>query len=73
MQSQEQSQEADHSIEEASPAQEREIDSLTAEFDALLERMQTPEARAGADRLFSASPEELAQAAADAALKRVEP
>lgn len=29
------------------------------EFDAMFERMQTPEARAGVEALFNASPEEL--------------
>ena len=35
------------------------LDTLTAEFDALLERMQTPESQAAMDRVFYASPEEL--------------
>ena len=43
------------------------LDTLTAEFDALLERMQTPEARAAMERAFNASPEELGRAAAAAA------
>lgn len=43
------------------------LDTLTAEFDALLERMQTPEVRAATRRAFDASPDELRQAAMDAA------
>ena len=43
------------------------LDTLTAEFDALLVQMQTPEARAAMDRAFNASPEELGRAAVDAA------
>jgi antitoxin Phd len=39
------------------------LDALTAEFDALLERMQKPEVRAGIHAGLSASPAELAQAA----------
>lgn len=39
------------------------LDELTAEFDTLLERMQTPEARAGLRDAFRASPEELSRAA----------
>jgi hypothetical protein len=36
---------------------------LTAEFDALLDRMQTPEARAAMRDAFSTSPDELGRAA----------
>jgi len=43
------------------------LDTLSTEFDALLDRMQTPEARAAMDRAFNASPEELGRAAIDAA------
>jgi antitoxin Phd len=43
------------------------LDTLTAEFDALLDQMQTPEARRAMDRAFNASPEELRRAAMDAA------
>jgi prevent-host-death family protein len=43
------------------------LDTLTAEFDALLERMQSAEARRAAESLFSATPEELGQAAVGAA------
>ncbi len=51
---------------------EREIlsDTLTADHDALLDRMQTPEARMGMRRAFDASPEELGRAAVAAASSR---
>ncbi|MFL5542943.1 MAG: type II toxin-antitoxin system prevent-host-death family antitoxin [Longimicrobiaceae bacterium] len=52
---------------EDSAADAAMLDALTAEFDALLDRMQTPEARAAAHRAFNASPEELGRAAAEAA------
>ena len=39
------------------------LDTLTSEFDALLERMQSPTARAGMERAFNASPRELGEAA----------
>jgi len=44
-----------------------DLDTLTAEFDQLLERMQTPEAQAGLQAAFRASPEELSRAAVAAA------
>lgn len=47
------------------------LDTLTAEFDAMLERMQSPQARRGAADLFTATPEELG-AAAVAAARRAE-
>ena len=43
------------------------LDALTAEFDAMLERMQTPEVRAGIRAGLAASPAELGQAALAAA------
>jgi prevent-host-death family protein len=43
------------------------LDTLTAEFDALFDEMQTPEANAAMDRAFYASPRELGRAAAAAA------
>jgi prevent-host-death family protein len=46
------------------------LDTLTEEFDALFDRMQTPEADAAMDRAFNASPEELGRAAAAAARRR---
>ena len=46
-------------------AQERSatLDTLTAEFDAMLARMQTPAARAAMEAAFDASPERLGKAA----------
>lgn len=44
-----------------------ELDALTAEFDAMLERMQAPAARAGVRAAFGASPDELSRAAVAAA------
>lgn len=46
------------------------LDAMRAEFDALLGRMQTAAARAGMQRTFNASPEQLGKAAVDAARKR---
>lgn len=46
------------------------LDSLSGEFDALLGRMQTPEARSGMRAAFGASPRQLGQAAVAAARKR---
>jgi hypothetical protein len=46
------------------------LDTLTEEFDALFDRMQTPEADAAMDRAFNASPAELGRAAAAAARRR---
>lgn len=43
------------------------LDDLTAEFDALLARMQSPDVRRAMRRAFNASPEELRQAAMEAA------
>lgn len=48
----------------------RELDTLTDEFDALLARMQTPEARLAMKTAFDASPQELGKAAVRAARKR---
>lgn len=48
----------------------RQLDTLSAEFDALLASMQTREAKAGLRAAFSASPEELGKAAVAAARKR---
>lgn len=42
---------------------EPDLHELTAEFDALLERMQSPQARAGIRAAFRATPDELAKAA----------
>lgn len=43
------------------------LDELTDEFDALLDRMQTPRAKNGVAAAFDASPEELGRAAVKAA------
>ena len=51
-------------------APELKLDDLTAEFDAMFERMQTPKARAAVRDLFRSSPEELGKAAVAAARKR---
>lgn len=44
-------------------ADSRSLNTLTDEFDALLERMQEPGSRAAMERAFSMTPEELGQAA----------
>lgn len=49
---------------------ENRLDSLSADFDAMLARMQTPKARAGMKTAFGASPKELGRAAVAAARKR---
>src|SRR5919108_3162347 len=46
------------------------LDSLSADFDAMLARMQTPRARAGMKAAFGASPKELGKAAVAAARTR---
>lgn len=51
----------------AESGQASSLNLLTAEFDALLERMQLPEVQAGTQAGFRASPEELGRAALDAA------
>ncbi|MGH7497285.1 MAG: type II toxin-antitoxin system Phd/YefM family antitoxin [Gemmatimonadales bacterium] len=48
----------------------RELNTLASEFDALLDRMQTPKVRAGMKAAFDASAEELGKAAVKAARKR---
>lgn len=47
-----------------------DLDRLSAEFDAMVERMQTPSSRAAEDGLFAASGAELGQAALRAARGR---
>jgi antitoxin Phd len=47
----------------------RSLDDLNAEFDGLLGRMQTPQARKGVEAAFNASPIELGRAAVKAAQK----
>ncbi len=56
--------------ERLSRAAEARLDALSSEFDALFDRMQTPEARAAMQAAFDASPEQLAQAALEFARKR---
>jgi prevent-host-death family protein len=51
-------------------APEAQINSLSAEFDSLLLRMQRPGARRAMQRAFQASPEKLGRAAVTAARKR---
>jgi prevent-host-death family protein len=46
------------------------LDSLSADFDAMLARMQTPKARAAMKAAYRASPRELGKAAVAAARKR---
>lgn len=48
----------------------RTLDTLTAEFDELLARMQTPRARKGMADAFDATPARLGKAAVAAAKKR---
>jgi prevent-host-death family protein len=43
------------------------LDELTEEFDELLQRMQTPKARAAVETAFDATPQELGRAAVKAA------
>jgi prevent-host-death family protein len=49
------------------------LDDLNTEFDGLLARMQTPQARKGVEAAFSASPAELGRAAVKAAQKHRAP
>jgi antitoxin Phd len=51
-------------------AGERTLDTLTAEFDELLARMQTPAARQGMADAFNAPPARLAKSALGSAKKR---
>ena len=46
------------------------LESLRGEFDALVDRMQTPRARKAVDALFSATPEQLGDAAVKQSRKR---
>lgn len=48
----------------------RDLDTLASEFDALLDRMQTPRVRAGMQTAFHAAPKELGKAAVTAARRR---
>jgi prevent-host-death family protein len=51
-------------------ATERTLDTLSADFDAMLTRMQTPRSRAQMKAAFGASRKELGKAAVAAARKR---
>jgi len=51
-------------------APQLKLDTLGAEFDSVLAKMQSATARAGMQRAFLASPEELGKAAVAAASKR---
>ena len=51
-------------------ATERTLDTLSADFDAMLARMQTPKARARMKAAFGASPKELGKAAVAVARTR---
>jgi prevent-host-death family protein len=51
-------------------APQLKLNTLSAEFDALLARMQTTTARAGMERAFKASTEQLGKTAVSAARKR---
>ena len=53
-----------------SSAQGAQLAMLSAEFDAIVARLQTPEARAGMNAAFHATPKELGKAAVAAARKR---
>ena len=53
-----------------SSAHRAELKALSEEFDGLLASMQTPEARAGMNAAFHATPKELGKAALAAARKR---
>ena len=48
----------------------RKLDALTAEFDALFDRMQSPRARRGRKAAFDATPEAIGRAAVAAARAR---
>src|SRR5438270_13200406 len=51
-------------------APEAKLDTLSRQFDQLLDRMQSKKARAAADALFHASPQALGRVALAAARKR---
>lgn len=53
-----------------SNAHKAELETLSEEFDRLLARMQTPEARSGMNAAFHATPKELGKAALAASRKR---
>lgn len=51
-------------------AAEYNLNTLSAEFDSMLDRMQTPKERSAMESAFSAPPKELGKAAVSAARKR---
>jgi prevent-host-death family protein len=57
-------------FKELASARERKLDALSGEFDALLEKMQRPAARAGMKAAFDATPTRMGEAAVAAARKR---
>ena len=57
-------------FESLSSARSETLDALSAKFEGLLERLQTPAARDGLNAAFHATPEELGRAAAEAARRR---
>lgn len=57
-------------FESLSSARAETLDALSAKFEGLLERMQTPAARKGMETAFNADPEALGRAAAKAARRR---
>lgn len=57
-------------FEEILRARNEPLDQLGAEFDALLARMQTPEARKGMESAFEATPDRLGQAAVSRARRQ---
>jgi antitoxin Phd len=56
--------------EALTPRREDPLEALRGEFDALVERMQTGEAKAAGRALFAASPRQLGRAAPAAARRR---
>jgi antitoxin Phd len=57
-------------FESLSRARGETLDALSAKFEDLLDRMQTPAAKKGMEAAFNATPAELGQAAAKAARRR---
>lgn len=57
-------------FESLSSARSETLETLSAKFEGLLERMQAPGARRGMEAAFNAGPEDLGRAAAGAARRR---
>jgi len=57
-------------FESLSSARSETLHALSAKFEGLLERMQTPAARKGVEAAFNATPAELGRAAVKAARRR---